>query len=154
MHRKTESPEELMVFKAVEIQMQLQHWSSRCKQKHSEATCNQCILTLWLFSFVMKWAGGESQETPASASGMLGSGSHAPLPTVSLSHILYCIIYRSVTHVRLLCLLHFRFQRLLVQHHLALKTMPWFHIYFKDHNQTQTFKVSQNITQDGWVMRA
>lgn len=51
----------------------------------------------------MKWVGGDSQDAPASASGMLGNGSHAPLQTVS--HILSLSLWHtSCIH---LCLLAF-----------------------------------------------
>lgn len=39
----------------------------------------------------MKWAGGDSQETPASSLGMLGNGSHVPLQTVSI--VIICVVF-------------------------------------------------------------
>lgn len=53
----------------------------------------------------MKWVGGDSQDTPASSSGMLGNGSHAPLQTVSLlvTDIHFVLLTEVITCMLIFC---------------------------------------------------
>ena len=65
----------------------------------SRNVCSPRLFRFPVFLYVMKWVGGDSQDDPASASGMLGNGSHATLQNVSIVNTLYCLLVVNIVFV-------------------------------------------------------